>query len=195
MSEGDTNTAYFHLIARGRKRRNFTPSLTADGHVITEHENMEMALHSHFTGVFGTPAATHAAINYLALDIQPIDLADLDNTFTPNEVWAAIKDMPSDRAPGPDGFTGVFYKTAWPLIREDIMAALHAFAHADSRNMAKLNNAIVVLLPKKVGAKCPADFRPITIVHSFAKLVSKILALRLAPKLNEQHLHQRLHHT
>jgi hypothetical protein len=30
----------------------------------------------------------------------------------------------------------------------------------------------------------PADFKPITMIHSFAKLISKILALRLAPKLN-----------
>lgn len=28
LSEGDASTAYFHMIARGRKRRNFIPSLT-----------------------------------------------------------------------------------------------------------------------------------------------------------------------
>ena len=44
---------------------------------------------------------------------------------------------------------------------------------------------MVVLLPKKVGANCPRDFRPITTIHSFAKLISKILALRLAPKLKD----------
>jgi hypothetical protein len=38
---------------------------------------------------------------------------------------------------------------------------------------------------KKVGANCPADFRPITMIHSFAKLISKILSLRLAPRLNK----------
>ena len=47
------------------------------------------------------------------------------------------------------------------------------------------NNALVVLLPKKVGTNCPADFRPITMIHSFAKLISKLLALWLAPRLHE----------
>jgi hypothetical protein len=42
-----------------------------------------------------------------------------------------------------------------------------------------------VLLPKKVGTSCPTDFRPITMIHSFAKLISKILALRLAPRMDE----------
>lgn len=52
-------------------------------------------------------------------------------------------------------------------------------------HLQKLNSALVVLLPKKPGASISADFRPITMIHSFAKLVSKILALRLASRLNE----------
>jgi hypothetical protein len=55
----------------------------------------------------------------------------------------------------------------------------------DCRGLASLNSTLIVLLPKKVGAVCPSDFRPITMVHSFAKLISKILAMRLAPKLDE----------
>jgi hypothetical protein len=65
------------------------------------------------------------------------------------------------------------------------MAAIQTFTNVDNRSMAKLNNALIVLLPKKVGATSPGDFRPITMIHSFAKLVSKILALRLAPRLGE----------
>ena len=34
-----------------------------------------------------------------------------------------------------------------------------------------------------MGATNPGDFRPITMVHSFAKLISKVLSLRLAPRL------------
>lgn len=54
LSEGDANTTYFHMIARGRKRRNFIPSMPIDGHVIADHEGMEQALFDHFSVVFGT---------------------------------------------------------------------------------------------------------------------------------------------
>ena len=91
--------------------------------------------------------------------------------------------MPSERAPDPNGFTGSFYKAAWP-VQPEIMAAIQAFVNADSRSMAKVKNALIVLLPKKVGTCYPSDFCPIAMIHSFAKLISKILALRLAPRLN-----------
>jgi len=65
------------------------------------------------------------------------------------------------------------------------MAAVHAFTQGNTRSMDKLNNALVVLLPKKVGANYPAEFWPITMIHSFVKLISKLLALRLAPRLHE----------
>jgi hypothetical protein len=91
--------------------------------------------------------------------------------------------MPADRAPGPDGFTGAFYKSSWPVIGEDCMETIQAFSNGDRRGLEKLNNALIVLLPKKVGATSPGDHRPITMIHSFVKLVSKVLALRLAPKL------------
>lgn len=65
------------------------------------------------------------------------------------------------------------------------MAAVQAFVQFDYRGLENLNNALIVLLPKKIGASNPANFRPITMIHSFAKLISKILAMRLAPRLNE----------
>lgn len=97
----------------------------------------------------------------------------------------AIKEMPADRALGPYGFTGTFYKSTWQVIKEDTMAAIQAFQNGDLRGLHKLNNALIVLLPKRVGAAAPADYRPITMIHSIAKLISKVLALRLALKLNE----------
>jgi hypothetical protein len=39
----------------------------------------------------------------------------------------------------------------------------------------------VVLVPKKANAERVADFRPISLIHSFAKIIFKLLANRLAP--------------
>lgn len=43
-----------------------------------------------------------------------------------------------------------------------------------------INTANVVLLPKKEGAEAVPDFRPISLIHSFIKIITKVLAMRLA---------------
>jgi hypothetical protein len=42
-----------------------------------------------------------------------------------------------------------------------------------------------VLLPKRENAECIGDYRPVSLVHNIAKIFSKILASRLAPRLGE----------
>ena len=34
--------------------------------------------------------------------------------------------MPSDKALGPDGFTGAFFKACWEIIKDDVMAAMNS---------------------------------------------------------------------
>jgi hypothetical protein len=86
LSEGDANTTYFHMIARGRKRRNFIPSMTIDGHVIADHEGMEQALFDHFSAVFGTATVGRTTLNFDALGIQLLALLELDTDITSEEV-------------------------------------------------------------------------------------------------------------
>lgn len=43
-----------------------------------------------------------------ALGLSRHDLAELEAPCLEGEVWETIKLLPSDKAPGPDGFTGCF---------------------------------------------------------------------------------------
>jgi hypothetical protein len=53
------------------------------------------------------------------------------------------------KAPGPDGFIGVFYKKCWSIIKVDLIRAVMSFY---SHRMARpnlINEANIVLMPKK----------------------------------------------
>jgi hypothetical protein len=48
-----------------------------------------------------------------------------------------------------------------------------------------LNSAFITLLPKIDEASGVKDYRPISLIHSFRKLVTKILASRLAGRIQD----------
>jgi hypothetical protein len=49
----------------------------------------------------------------------------------------------------------------------------------------QLNSDFITLLPKKVEVQQAGDYRPISLVHSFAKLVTKILVNKLSPHMDK----------
>ena len=114
-----------------------------------------------------------------------INLTDLEAPFTEEEVWKTIKSLPSDKTPGPDGFTGKFYQVCWPIIKPEIMTAISAVWSRKFNNFEVLNSAYITLLPKKIDAASIRDFRPISLVHSFAKLLTKLMANRIAGRLDK----------
>lgn len=51
-------------------------------------------------------------------------------------------------------------------------------------NFGALNRAAITLLPKRNAPTLVTDFRPISLIHSVAKLISKVLAIRLARQMD-----------
>jgi hypothetical protein len=66
-----------------------------------------------------------------------------------------------------------------------VVRALHAIWLGRDQGLQCLNDVLITLLPKKVGAVDLSYYRPISLVHSFARLLTKIMACRLAPRMNE----------
>jgi hypothetical protein len=93
--------------------------------------------------------------------------------------------MPSNRAPGPDGLSGAFYKASWDIVGPNVVHAFRALWELDFRSFHLLNEAVMVLLHKTQMPEGLKDYRPISLIHSVGKLFSKGLALRLAPRMHE----------
>jgi mannosylglycoprotein endo-beta-mannosidase len=90
--------------------------------------------------------------------------------------------MPANKSSGPDGLTWEFFRSCWAIVKPDVLAAVRAVFLGHDQFFGKLNVAFITLLPKKEGAVDLKEFRPISLVHSFAKLIAKLLALCLAPR-------------
>ena len=140
-------------------------------------------MQNYFTAVMGALSPQARDFNWAALNVQRFDLAALEAPFTSEEILKAISLTPSRKAPGPDRFTANFFKSSWEIIRGDLVTALNTLRDLHCLKFDLLNTANLVLLPKKEGAEKIGDYHPISLIHSIAKLLAKVLALRLTPAM------------
>jgi hypothetical protein len=120
-----------------------------------------------------------------ALGLLTLNMRELRNIFIEEEVWGVISTLPPDKALGPDGFTARFLQSTWDIIRSDLMGTFNALWHMDTRELHSVNEALVVLLPKTSKASIIRDYQPISLIHAMGKMVSKVLANRLATGIGE----------
>lgn len=107
-----------------------------------------------------------------------VDMSGVVSPFLVSEIESIIKNMPSDKAPGLNGFKGVFIKKCWPIIKNDIIRLFFDFF--DNRvNLAPINGLFIVLVPKISNPMTANDFRPISLLNCCIKMITKLLAERL----------------
>jgi hypothetical protein len=124
------------------------------------------------------------SLNFAELGWQPRQLSHLEHPFTEEEVLFVIKIATKEKAPGLDDYIDIFFSTCWDTIKGDILSAIHQFYMMNQQSLHYLNQAYVVLIPKSQNPQRISDYKPISLTHSFAKIISKILANRLSAELH-----------
>jgi hypothetical protein len=67
----------------------------------------------YFSGVFGAAASRSSRLNLEEMELpalSAIQAREIEAPFSREEVKKIVMEMPSDRASGPDGFSGLFFK-------------------------------------------------------------------------------------
>ncbi|PRQ24517.1 putative RNA-directed DNA polymerase [Rosa chinensis] len=100
------------------------------------------------------------------------------------EVKQAIFGLGSLKAPGPDGFPGLFYQTYWTIVNKVIHQATTSFFQTGNL-LSELNKTHLVLLPKVPHPEHAFQFRPIGLCNFSYKILSKVMANRLKPFMPE----------
>jgi CHAT domain-containing protein len=116
--------------------------------------------------------------------IDDTDRNMLDLPFTEEEVLGVVKDMASEKALGPDGFSMAFFQCYWDIVKQDVMEVLHHF-HTYGSFHKSIKVTFIALIPKKPGALECKDFRPISLITGIYKIIAKVLANRLKKVLEK----------
>jgi hypothetical protein len=153
LQEGDACTRFFHMHASHRRRKNFIGHLLVDNRRVTDHVAKAEAVDSFFEELSGSSTDCPFSLDLDFLGTTSIYLQQIDGEFRVEEVWKAIKEMPLDKCPGPDGFSACFFVVCLDIVRVDVMAAFNSLLRLDNRGFGAVNNALITLLPKKAGAE------------------------------------------
>ena len=106
------------------------------------------------------------------------DLDQLVLPFTSEEIEGIVKEMKTDKAPGPDGFNGLFLKKCWHIVKEDFIKLCIEF-HSGPTSIESINGSYITLVPKVQTPESVNDFRPISLTNTCLKFVTKLIANRL----------------
>jgi hypothetical protein len=126
IRDGDANTKLFHIRASTRMRKNYIHCLHTNGGVAITHNDKQKVLQDYFSDHLGAMAQRPRTFDRNALGYVPRYLSMLETPFTQDEIKETINYMLPDKAPGPDGFTGAFFKKCWEIIKEDVTEAMNS---------------------------------------------------------------------
>ncbi|CAM8953600.1 unnamed protein product [Rhodiola kirilowii] len=176
---GDHNTKFFHRMATWRSRRNCITSLLVDGEWIDDPVKIKHAAWNYFSMIFRRGASCDWSLKDLfSGSLSEVQRSLLESEISEEEILAAVKDSDGNKAPGPDGFNVYFYKRFWPIVGGEVVAFIKEFC-SNGRLASGINKTFIALIPKTVNPQSFEDFRPISLVNSMYKILSKCLVKRL----------------
>ncbi|PNX93226.1 ribonuclease H, partial [Trifolium pratense] len=183
---GDKNTKFFHAQTIIRRKRNKIHGLTLPcGAWCTDDIILQEEANNFFKNLFA-PISNNQTIVF---DIDHVPKLNEDQASTllqqisKEEVLAALNQMHPLKAPGPDGFQGVFFRRYWHIIGEDIYNLVSQAFNTGYFNPS-LAETLICLIPKIDCPKHFKDFRPISLCNTLYKLITKVLVNRLRPMLD-----------
>ena len=117
------------------------------------------------------------------------EIENINRCITSTEIETVIKNLQTNKSPGPDGFTSKFYHT----FREELTPILLKLFQNTAEGGTLPNSfyeATITLIPKAdKDVTKKENYRPVSLMNIDAKILNKILANRI-----QQHIQRIIHH-
>src|SRR4051812_37939077 len=111
---GDRCSKFFHRIANYKALRNRVQDISTSSGYVTDPDVIKTIAVEHFEARFNDLYENRLALPPLPFRrLSNYQSANLEASFTAEEIKASIDACGSGKSPGPDGFSLKFYKVAW----------------------------------------------------------------------------------
>ncbi|GJW64167.1 retrovirus-related pol polyprotein from transposon TNT 1-94 [Tanacetum coccineum] len=133
----------------------------------------------HFLNRFAKPDPSRIRIDFLFPNHLPsAQDEEMERSVSYDEIKQVVWDCATNKSPGLDDFSFEFFCKYWNIVDHDVVGKVNAFFVSGSFSRG-CNSSFIALIPKKQDVKV-VDFRPISLIGSIYKIVSRILVNRLS---------------
>lgn len=112
-------------------------------------------------------------------EISPAALQEMEQPITGEELSKVVGGLALGKSPGPDGFTNLYYKKFLPELAQPLCDYLNSVKISKPLSTEALMAHVTVLPKEGRDPQVCANYRPISLLNSDTKILSKILALRM----------------
>lgn len=181
LQDGDKNTKFFYATTIQRRGKNRIQRLqNSRGELVEGKNELFNTILEHFEEVYRSDSPTD--FQPCLMHIPSLITNDMNDALlapvTEEEIKNAAFSLGSLKAPGPDGFNGLFFQKNWESVKTDVSKAVCEFFNGGDIPH-DLNETVVTLIPKIPLPKSINHLRPISCCNFTYKIISKLIVLRL----------------
>ena len=108
--------ALARLIKKKRERMQINKIRNEKGEITTDTAEIQKIVRDYYKQLYANKMDNHEKMDkflerYNFSGLNQEELENINRPITSNEIETLIKNLPTNRSPGPDGFTGEFYQT------------------------------------------------------------------------------------
>jgi hypothetical protein len=187
---GEEEPSLHHLIKERKRQVQRTIHMIYDKNGSPQTSSLDIlcAFVEHFRTKYDTITASGEYMKRL-MDCNMSTIPDtaniaLEEPVTMEEIYQAIKTGKPHKAPGYDGICLEFLKKSWETIKEDLLQIVNEMYTGEFITEDQ-KFGIICCIPKKPHATHVEHYRPLTILNTDYKLLTRIIANRLRPWMQD----------
>ena len=187
VEEGERSTRYFFQLHSSNAQRSKIPLIYNSSSVeVSSQDEIEQAHVDFYSSLFSEEPVDMVfqddLLSSLSRQLSPQQSSLCEGTMTIDEISFAVKNLNTNKSPGPHGLTVEFYRKFWDILAPHLVLVFNScFQAGEMCESMKTSNTRVIY--KKGDRKSLKNWRPISLLNVDYKICSKAISVRLSKVL------------